>query len=44
VVELYKEVLVGVNVAVIVEVPTPLRVAVGVEELAKLATEVSLEL
>jgi hypothetical protein len=33
-----------VNVAVIVEVPTPFKVAVGVDELAKLATEVSLEL
>ena len=33
----------GVNVAVIVAVPTPVNVAVGVEELAKLATEVLLE-
>ena len=33
----------GVNVAVMVAVPTPFSVAVGVEELAKLATEVLLE-
>ena len=35
--------LLGVKVAVIVAVPTPVSVAVGFDELEKLATSVSLE-
>jgi hypothetical protein len=43
VVELYRVVFVGVKLAVIVVVPTAFSVAVGVESIAKLATDSSLE-